>query len=149
MAADRGDSTAPYNIAMLYAKGSGVKKNYEQAMAWFYKAKDRGDEDVFVAIRNLRRQVAAEEGFLGSENGVVSPEALALLHDIWPRIMKSHNAGDWGVITLDRELLNMRALKNRDWVQSEYPIRGVVAIVRTDPTRSANHLFIRGEEDRY
>jgi hypothetical protein len=145
-AADQGDSSAQYNMGLLYQHGYGVNKDYEQAMAWLHKALGQGDKDAFNAIRTLRRQIAAEESFVGSPHATVSPDAMALIHDILPQIMKTHKSGDWGKITIDQELLNMRALKNRDWVFSEYPLRGAVVIVQTDGPRESTDVHLKGEE---
>jgi hypothetical protein len=44
-AAMQGESTAQYNLGLLYAKGQGVKKDYAQAIAWWRKSAAQGNED--------------------------------------------------------------------------------------------------------
>lgn len=41
-AAEKGDAKAPFNLGLMYKKGSGVMKNDEKAIEWFRKAAERG-----------------------------------------------------------------------------------------------------------
>jgi hypothetical protein len=43
-AADRGDAFAQNALGVMYTNGLGVEKNYEQALAWYRKAADQGNE---------------------------------------------------------------------------------------------------------
>jgi V8-like Glu-specific endopeptidase len=40
--ADQGDALAQFNLAQLYARGWGVRRNYAEATGWLRKAADRG-----------------------------------------------------------------------------------------------------------
>jgi TPR repeat protein len=41
--ADKGDSTAQYNLGLMYAKGQEVPRDYDEAVKWFKKAADQED----------------------------------------------------------------------------------------------------------
>jgi len=41
--AERGHPSAQFNVAVMYANGSGVTRDIKQALAWYRKAADRGE----------------------------------------------------------------------------------------------------------
>ncbi len=41
--AEQGDSSAQYNLGLMYSNGKGVKQDYTQAVAWYRKAAEQGD----------------------------------------------------------------------------------------------------------
>jgi len=41
--AERGDTNAQYNLALLYAKGNGVPQDYVEARKWHLKAAEQGN----------------------------------------------------------------------------------------------------------
>ena len=43
--AARGDAEAQHNLAMLYRKGAGVPRNFEQSVQWFRRAAEQGVPD--------------------------------------------------------------------------------------------------------
>lgn len=43
--ARKGDVSAQYNVAYMYARGLGAPQNYRQAFVWFSKAAARGDSE--------------------------------------------------------------------------------------------------------
>ena len=51
-AAEKGDAKAQFHLGECYYKGDGVGQDYKQAVYWWRKAADQGDED---AKNNLRR----------------------------------------------------------------------------------------------
>lgn len=44
-AADAGDTDGLASIGLLYQYGTGVKKSFDMALAWFQKVIDAGDMD--------------------------------------------------------------------------------------------------------
>ena len=41
-------------IANMYGNGEGVSKDYSQAMLWYKKAADKGNEDAKSALKRIR-----------------------------------------------------------------------------------------------
>jgi TPR repeat protein len=147
-AADRGDTSAQQNIGLLYCRGESVTKDYEQAMAWFHKALEQGDASALDEIRGLRRHIAKQASFRGAKEGGVSPSAMALLEGSFSDLLEYHRSGDWGNITLELELRNMRALKTGGAVFSEYLLRsGETIQIQTDDKRRSFFISVKGEQD--
>jgi hypothetical protein len=44
MAAEQGNDEAQCWLGMMYAKGEGVKQNHYEAIKWFRKAADQGND---------------------------------------------------------------------------------------------------------
>ena len=53
-AADKGEAAAMTFIANMYGNGEGVSKDYSQAMLWYKKAADKGNEDAKSALKRIR-----------------------------------------------------------------------------------------------
>lgn len=49
--AESGDAEAQYNLGLMYDKGNGVEQGYSEAVLWFRKAAEQGNE---AAIRSLK-----------------------------------------------------------------------------------------------
>ena len=49
----KGGAMAQYNLGSNYGSGEGVKKDSAQAMSWFRKAADQGDNNAKVALDRL------------------------------------------------------------------------------------------------
>ena len=64
--ADTGNSVGMFNLALRYCKGCGVERDYKQAIYWFEKARDAGDEDAARLIEQYRK---GEEDRLKAEAG--------------------------------------------------------------------------------
>ena len=45
LAADQGNATAQFNLALMYANGQGVPQNYAEAVKWYRLAADQGDAE--------------------------------------------------------------------------------------------------------
>ncbi len=43
-AAEQGESTAQYYLAVCYYKGDGITQDYAQAVEWFLKAAEQGNK---------------------------------------------------------------------------------------------------------
>jgi uncharacterized protein len=54
-AAEQGDATSQYSLGRLYHLGQGVSQDYVQAVAWYRKAAEQGDENARQALENLLR----------------------------------------------------------------------------------------------
>ena len=57
--AEQGDSTAQYNLGVMYRRGDGVIQDYKTAVKWFTKAAEQGDA---VAQYNLALMYANGQG---------------------------------------------------------------------------------------
>ena len=55
LAAEQGYAPAQYNLGVMYANGEGVAKNDEQAVKWYRKAAEQGDEDAKKLLEKLER----------------------------------------------------------------------------------------------
>ncbi len=53
-AADAGNAGAMTNIGFMYDNGHGVKEDYTEAMRWYRKAADRGDDDAKATLESLK-----------------------------------------------------------------------------------------------
>lgn len=51
--AEQGDASAQINLANMYAKGLGTKKDRTQAMKWLEKAADQGDQEAMFDLGKL------------------------------------------------------------------------------------------------
>ena len=51
--ADQGDAKAQYDLGLLKAKNQGVEKDEKEAVKWYRKAAEQGDEDAKVALKEL------------------------------------------------------------------------------------------------
>jgi hypothetical protein len=52
-AADKGNASAMFNLALLYEGGQGVAQDYAKAHEWYEKAADKGNEDAKVYLEKL------------------------------------------------------------------------------------------------
>ncbi|RIA98188.1 hypothetical protein C1645_813041, partial [Glomus cerebriforme] len=50
-AANLGDSTAQYNLAMIYETGIRIERNINQAIYWYEKSAEQGDQNAQNKIR--------------------------------------------------------------------------------------------------
>ena len=51
--AEQGNATAHYNLGLCYDKGSGVTKDYSEAVKWYKKAAEQGDVDAQRELNQL------------------------------------------------------------------------------------------------
>ena len=58
--AEADDATAQFNLALHYAKGHGIDKDFEKALYWFEKAADNGDEDALDMVKRMKKAIEAE-----------------------------------------------------------------------------------------
>jgi TPR repeat protein len=49
-AAKLSNKLAQYNLALMYEDGSGVEKNIDQAIYWFKKSAEQGDQDAQIKL---------------------------------------------------------------------------------------------------
>jgi parvulin-like peptidyl-prolyl isomerase len=56
-----GDLQAPYKLGVMYAKGDGVEKNDQVALAWYYLALANGNKDVEITINILTQKLTAQQ----------------------------------------------------------------------------------------
>lgn len=60
--AGRSDAEAAMKLAECYMKGEGMEKNEEEALAWFRKAAEQGDEDAKSIQEEIRnRKIIRQE----------------------------------------------------------------------------------------
>ncbi|GAA4649789.1 hypothetical protein GCM10023116_20700 [Kistimonas scapharcae] len=52
---------AQFNLAVMYEKGDGVKKNYEIAYYWFSVAANRGDQEAITKRDNIGNKLTPED----------------------------------------------------------------------------------------
>ncbi len=57
--AEEGVSNGMFNLGLLYAKGHGVKRDFEEAAYWMEKAAEAGDEDAPRVARDYKKLAAA------------------------------------------------------------------------------------------
>ncbi len=55
-AAEKGNITAQYNLAVMYEDGLGVPVNNQEAIKWYRKVAEQGDEDAIEALKDLENQ---------------------------------------------------------------------------------------------
>lgn len=48
-----GNANAQYNLALCYKKGIGVPQSEADAVKWFLKAAEQGDDDAIKALKEL------------------------------------------------------------------------------------------------
>lgn len=53
--ANKGNPIAEQDIAILYAKGNGVTKNYQEAMKWLLKSQEHGNKNAAILISQLQK----------------------------------------------------------------------------------------------
>lgn len=59
--AKAGVSNGMFSLALHYAKGFGVPRDFEQAVYWMEKAAENGDEDAPSLVEKLQKAIAAEK----------------------------------------------------------------------------------------
>ncbi|GES98810.1 kinase-like domain-containing protein [Rhizophagus clarus] len=52
-AANLGDSVAQYNLGLMYENGDGIKKDLNQAIYWYEKSANQGNQDAQNGLENL------------------------------------------------------------------------------------------------
>jgi TPR repeat protein len=52
-AAEQGDATAQYNLALMYYHGRGVAHDRQQAETWFRKAAEQGNAEAQIWINSM------------------------------------------------------------------------------------------------
>lgn len=57
--AERDNPSAQFNLGLHYAKGYGVKRNFDQAAKWMQKAADNGDTDAPILIEKYSKAAKA------------------------------------------------------------------------------------------
>jgi TPR repeat protein len=60
LAAENGNSTAQYNLALMYRDGLGLEKNLGEAINWFNKAAVAGDDDAKAELAKLAAPESAD-----------------------------------------------------------------------------------------
>jgi hypothetical protein len=53
-AAEQGEAAAQTNLAGMYEDGTGVTRDINQAIVWYTKAAEQGDEDAKKALARLK-----------------------------------------------------------------------------------------------
>jgi len=53
--ADPNNAGAMLNIGICYDNGQGVERNFNEAMSWYMKAADLGNEDAKEKINELKK----------------------------------------------------------------------------------------------
>ena len=55
-AAELGNTTAMYDLGVLYEHGQGVQQDYAQARAWFQKGADAGNADAMYNLEDIKNK---------------------------------------------------------------------------------------------
>jgi len=58
--AEKGDAIAQYNLGVMYDEGKGVEKDEKEAVKWYRKAAEQGDDDAKAALKKLLEQKKPE-----------------------------------------------------------------------------------------
>lgn len=59
--AEQGNARSQYNLGLCYAIGEGVAKDYKQAVYWYRKAADQGNETAKWALRILEDKIRRQK----------------------------------------------------------------------------------------
>jgi TPR repeat protein len=60
-AADQGDTSAQYNLALMYEEGDGTAKDVVSAYMWYSLAAAEGDEDAKAAMLALAKRINTDQ----------------------------------------------------------------------------------------
>ena len=52
-AAEQGNDSAMWSVALCYENGTGVEKNIDKAVYWYKKGAEKGDADCKYALKRL------------------------------------------------------------------------------------------------
>ena len=115
-AADKNSYKAMRNIAKMYEKGLGVEIDYLNAMQWYRKAKEGGDEEAKSRLEEFNQRLSGSPVAASSNTPVSQPQAATSQNDLLSlpetpkRIALIIGNDDYGAQRLDNPVKDATAL---------------------------------------